>query len=233
MEIETTIQSIKKLKPDVVFLDGSVIPHYVNKPDNHKLKKYYEKTIEKYEELFELAKEQKIILSGVIEDSRGVKFCDILNRRVMSKMGSKLSAEIQEILEKTKDSNLLFYILKKGERTCIFNYSVNPEIHPILKEFKKIEKSFFSFYIKTVEFDRPIRVDFINFDDAIETANKLSSILLKTSGHTGYGLPSVLIEADQRAKLSEKDIDMFYSSLISKLGNVSSLFKMRREMRPL
>ena len=232
MEIETTIESIKKLKPDAVFLDGSVIPHYVNKPDNHKLKEYYEKTIEKYKELFELVKEQKVTLSGAIEDSRGVKFCDILNRRVMPKMGSELSAEIQEILEKTKDSNLLFYILKKGERTCIFNYSLNPEIHPVLKEFKKLEKSFLSFYIKTVEFDRPIRVDFINFGDGIETADRISSILMKTSGHVGYGLPSVLIEADQRAKLSEKDIDMFYSDLISKTGNISSLFKMRREMRP-
>jgi len=232
MEIETTIQSIKKLKPDVVFLDGSVIPHYVNKPDNHKLKDYYEQMIKKYEELFELSKKQKVILSGAIEDSRGVKFCDILNRRVIPEMGSELSTEIQGILEKTKDSNLLFYILKKGKRTCIFNYSVNPGTHPVLKEFKKLEKSFLSFYIKTVEFDRPIRVDFINFNDAVETTNKLSSILLKTSGHAGYGLPSVLIESDQRAKLSEKDIEMFYSDLISKTGNISSLFKMRREMRP-
>jgi len=232
MEIETTIQSMRKLKPDVVFLDGSVIPHYVNKPENHKLKHYYKEMIEKYKELFDLAKKQEVVLSGVIEDSRGVKFCDIINRKVMSQMGSELSSELQQILERTKDSNLLFYILKKGERTCIFNYSVNPGIHPILKEFKKLEDSFFSFYIKTVEFDRPIRVDFINFGNAIGTANKISRILMKTSGHAGYGLPAVLIEADQRAKLTEKDINMFYSDLIRKVGNVSSLFKMRREMRP-
>jgi NurA-like 5'-3' nuclease len=150
----------------------------------------------------------------------------------MSKMGSDLSAELEKILEKTKDSNLLFYTLNKGERTCIFNFSMNSETHPILKEFEKMKNSFFSFYIKTVEFDRPLRVDFINFGNPIETANKLSGILMKTSGHAGYGMPAVLIEADQRAKLSEKDIDMFYSDLISRVGNVSSLFKMRREMRP-
>ena len=92
--------------------------------------------------------------------------------------------------------------------------------------------SFFSFYIKTVEFDRPIRVDFINFGNPLETVDKLSAILMKTSGHAGYGLPAVLIEADQRAKLSEKDIDIFYSDLVRKTGNVSSLFRMRREMRP-
>lgn len=232
MEIQATIDAIKKMKPEVVFLDGSVIPHYVNKPDNQELKKYYKDMIEKYKELFEVVKKQGIILSGIIEDSRGVKFCDILNRRVMSHMGSELAKELKQILDKTKDSNLLFYVLKKGERTCIFNYSKNPGIHPILKEFEKLQDSFFSFYIKTVEFDRPIRVDFINFGNPLEITNKLSSILMKTSGHAGYGLPAVLIEADQRAKLSDKDIDMFYSDLVRRVGNISSLFKMRREMRP-
>jgi len=232
MEIQTTIDSIKKMKPDVVFLDGSVIPHYVNKPDNHVLIKYYDKMIEKYKELFEVSKEKNVILAGVIEDSRGAKFCDIINRRVMTKMGSELSEELQKILEKTKDSNLLFYVLKKSERTCIFNYSVNPDTHPILKEFDEMAGSFFSFYIRTMEFDRPVRVDFLS-EKPIETSEKLSSILMKTSGHSGYGLPAVLIEADQRAKLSEKDMNMFYSDLISRVGNISSLSKMRREMRPL
>jgi hypothetical protein len=204
----------------------------VNKPENTVLKKYYEETIEKYKQLFDTAKKQGTILSGVIEDSRGTKFCDILTRRVMSEMGSELSSELQQILEKTKDSNLLFYTLEKGERTCLFNYSQNPNVHPILKEFEKMKNSFFSFYIKTVDFDRPIRVDFINFGEPMETTNKLSSILMKTCGHSGYGLPAVLIEADQRAKLSEKDIDMFYCDLIRKTGNISSLFKMRRELRP-
>jgi hypothetical protein len=232
MEIDSTTQAIKKLKPDIVFLDGSVIPHYVHKPDNHKLKHYYEDMVKTYKELFKTAKDQKVILSGVIEDSRGVKFCDILARRVMSKMGAELASELQTVLEKTKDSNLLFYTLRKGERTCIFNYSQKPSNHPILKEFENLGDSFFSFYIKTVEFDRPIRVDFLNFDEPVDIANKLSSVLLKTSGHAGYGLPAVLIEADQRAKLSEKDIDIFYSDIVRQVGNVSSLFKMRREMRP-
>ncbi|MBD3155162.1 MAG: hypothetical protein GF368_00720 [Candidatus Aenigmarchaeota archaeon] len=232
MEIDTTIRAIKKLKPDMVFLDGSVIPHYVNKPDNHRLKHYYEDMVKTYKELFRVSKKENVILSGVIEDSRGVKFCDILSRRVMSKMGAELAGELQTVLEKTKDSNLLFYTLKKGERTCIFNYSQKPGSHPILKEFEELRDSFFSFYIKTVEFDRPIRVDFLNFGDPVETVNKLSPVLLKTSGHAGYGLPAVLIEADQRAKLSEKDIGIFYSDIVSQVGNVSSLFKMRREMRP-
>ncbi|MEM5793425.1 MAG: DNA double-strand break repair nuclease NurA [Candidatus Aenigmatarchaeota archaeon] len=232
MEIQTTIEATEKLKPDFVLLDGSVIPTYVTKPDNPELKQYYNNLLEKYKELFEIIKKHKLRIAGIVEDSRGMKFCDIIKRRIMSKMGTHLSLELQKILDKTRDTNILFYILKKQERTCIFNYSSNPEVHPILKEFEKLSKNFFTFYIRTADFDRPVRVDFISFENPIVVANDISSVLLRTSGHAGYGIPSVLIEADQRAKLNEKDMEMFYSDLVSKIGNLSTLFKMRREMRP-
>ena len=231
LEVMTMIRSIKKFKPDIALLDGSIIPHYIPKPENPILADYYEDLIEVYRSLFRVAEEERIILAGVVEDSRGRKFCDILTRKILSRLTGEFVPEMKLILEKTRDTNLLFYALEKGERTFAFNYSRNPKVHPILREFEKMSDKFCSFYIKTVEFDRPLRVDFLNLDieDLIE---KLSIALIQTSGHAGYGLPAVLIEADQRAKLSEKDLEMFYSDLISKLGNVATLFKMRRELRP-
>lgn len=232
MEIVTTIEAMEEFKPDIALLHGSIIPHYVPTPDNPVLKETYKSLIENYISMFECAKEKNIILAGVVEDSRGVKFCDILNRKMLPQIKSDLTKELKLILEKTKDTNLLYYTLEKGERTCVFNYSQNPEVHPVLKEFEKMNDSFYSFYLKTVDFDRPLRVDFLCFKDVLDVAEKLSCILMQMSGHSGYGIPSVLIEADQRAKLSEKDLDMFYSDLISRIGNISTLFKMRREMRP-
>ena len=232
MEVQSAIESMKKFKPNITFLDGSIIPHYIPRPDNPILKEYYNNLIDTYKSLFELSAKEGIILAGVIEDSRGVKFCDILMRLVLSQVDSELSKELKLVLEKTKDSNLLYYALKRGERTCVFNYSKNPSVHPILKEFEEMNRSFYSFYIKTVDFDRPLRVDFLGLGNDLDLVEKLSCILMQTSGHSSYGLPSVLIEADQRAKLSEKDLDMFYSDLINRIGNVSTLFKMRREMRP-
>jgi len=232
MEVTSAIKAIEELKPDIALLDGSIIPHYVPRPDNPILKEYYEKLIKTYKSLFELCENKKIILAGIIEDSRGIKFCDVLMRRVINQVKSDISKELKLILEKTKDTNLLYYALEKGERTCVFNYSENPKIHPVLKEFEDMTDSFRSFYIKTVDFDRPLRVDFLSFGNELDVVERLSSVLLESSGHSSYGLPAVLIEADQRAKLSEKDLDMFYSDLINRIGNVSTLFKMRREMRP-
>jgi len=232
MEVLTAIEAMKKFKPDIALLDGSIIPHYVPRPDNPILKESYNNLIETYKSLFDCSRRKKIILAGIIEDSRGVKFCDILNRRIVSQVKSEIARELKLILGKTKDSNLLYYALEKGKRTCIFNYSQNPKVHPVLKEFESMNNSFYSFYLKTVEFDRPLRIDFVCFKNVSDVVDRLSSVLMQTSGHSGYGLPSVLIEADQRAKLSEKDLDMFYSDLINRVGNVSTLFKMRREMRP-
>ncbi|MEM7819142.1 MAG: hypothetical protein QW403_03320, partial [Candidatus Aenigmatarchaeota archaeon] len=140
--------------------------------------------------------------------------------------------EFKPLLENSKDSNLLTYALKLNERTCVFNYSPEPEKHPILKEFGEFSNSIFSFYLKTAEFDRPIRVDFLGEKDCVKTANFISSVLLALSGHANYGMPSVLIEADQRAKLTEKDLELFYYDLLTKVGNLASLFSLRREQRP-
>ena len=232
MEILTAIDAAEKFKPDMVLLDGSIIPHYVPKPDNPVLREYYNTLIGTYKALFELCESKKFILAGVVEDSRGVKFCDILNRRILSQVKSEIIKELRLVLEKTKDSNLLYYVLDKGERTCVFNYSQNPETHPVLKEFTDMNDSFYSFYLKTVDFDRPLRIDFVCSHDLPKVVDKLSTVMMQTSGHSGYGLPAVLIEADQRAKLSENDMNMFYSDLITRIGNISTLFKMRREMRP-
>ncbi|MCS7134814.1 MAG: hypothetical protein NZ893_00005, partial [Candidatus Aenigmarchaeota archaeon] len=69
-------------------------------------------------------------------------------------------------------------------------------------------------------------------DNPSETANKISDFLIATSGNANYGLPAILIEADQRAKLRQEDLEIFYYDLINKSGNLSITLKLRRESRP-
>jgi hypothetical protein len=139
--------------------------------------------------------------------------------------------DMKIVLTRTKDSNLLSYVLKKGERSLVFPYSSKSSQHPILREFEAKDK-IFTFYLKTVEFDRPIRIDFLGDKGVIDKANFISSVLLKMVGHSNYGIPSVLIEADQRAKLEENELEMFYQDIMNKTGNISSLFEQRRNQRP-
>ncbi|MEM5808300.1 MAG: DNA double-strand break repair nuclease NurA [Candidatus Aenigmatarchaeota archaeon] len=231
-EVLTATEVVDKFEPDILFMHGSVIPHYTFVPEKGSLlHENYKRMILAYTDLFEAVKLKKTILAGVIEDSRGVRFCEILNNIFLTQFNPNLPPEMKIVLTRTKDSNLLSYILQKGERSFVFPYSSKASQHPILREFE-VKDKIFTFYLRTVEFDRPIRIDFLGDKGVIDKANFISSILLKLVGHSNYGIPSVLIEADQRAKLQEQELEMFYNDIVNKTGNISSLFEQRRNQRP-
>ncbi len=231
VEIRIAIETIEKFKPDLLLLDGSIIPHYQDRPaKTSKVHGSYEEMVSLYKKLFETCLSRNVMLAGVIEDSRGTKFCDIVNERILSKVKHQSVPELTGILEKTRDTNLLFWILHEGERTDVFPYSEKAKEHPVMKDFEKFASKIFSFYMKTAKFDRPIRIDFLG---EANLAEKFASVILSISSHhSGYGLPSVLIEADQVARLSEDDIENIYDQILTHTGSLPSIFKLRRDMRP-
>ncbi len=228
IEIETARKSITEFKPNILLLDGSIVPHHTTKPSTTSIAfKEYEELMTAYQQLYQEAEENNVILAGVIEDSRSERFCDLVRDHVFSKLDKIQLPKSADILIKTRDSNLLFWVLDQHERTVTFPYTKEIEQHPILKDFEK--RNFFSFYLKTAKFDRPVKVDFLNK----ESDDVLASILLAISGQNShYGFPSVLIEADNVAKLSEQEVENFYSYILKYTGNISSVMKLRREQRP-
>jgi NurA-like 5'-3' nuclease len=159
-----------------------------------------------------------------------MSFCELLKDKFFSSQAGQKFFDFGEILEKTRDTNLLFWVLEPKERTMIFRYSEKPEDHPVLRDLGEWGKKIQSFYLKTARLDRPLRIDFMGSE---EIGNRIASIILSVSGHhSGYGLPAPLIEADNVAKLSEDDIESFYDQISSFTGNIPSVMKLRREMRP-
>jgi hypothetical protein len=225
-EVKIAEKISKEFKPDFVFMDGSILPHYIPSIDKDSLLyPYYKKVIEAYKSLFSSVKASNSILAGIIEDSRASRFCNLILENL------KLERELSFILEKSKDTNLLDYVLKKGERTSSFYYTSPLSLvsNQFSKEFNLRE--FASFYVKLSDFDSPLRVDFLN--DKENAADKISSILSCLTVSEEYSMPSVLIEADIRARLSEKNLEIFYRELAGKLGFLSSVRKERRERRLL
>lgn len=229
-EIKTALKSIETFKPDVLLLDGSIVLHYSNKPSRtSETYKLYEDVVILYKKLFQRALRNETILAGVIEDSRSSNFCNMIKENIISKIKSEATYEIEKILEKTIDTSLLYLILEIGERTISFPYTKDNEHHIILKDFGNISKDIYTFYIKTSKFDRPLKIDILGK----KYVKKLSSIIVSISGHhPNYGLPAPIVEADHVAKLSEMDMERFYSSLCNYTGNIPSLMKLRREERP-
>lgn len=206
-EIDLAISSFKKFSPDMLLLDGPVLPHAAGQSGA------CQELINSFEELYALASGR---FAGCIEDSRSRKFCDIIARTILSKIKNPTAARLQKILAGTRDTNLLYHVLGLGERTCIFRQ--HGEI--------------FSFYLKTAEFDRPVRIDFYCERDITKTADRIAAIVLATSCHSSYGFPAPLIEADLRAKLAEHELSSLHEQLVDHVGVKPSLLKLRRESRP-
>ncbi|MEM2907624.1 MAG: hypothetical protein QXP65_00250, partial [Candidatus Hadarchaeales archaeon] len=95
-----------------------------------------------------------------------------------------------------------------------------------------IERTY-AFYLKAVPYDFPLRVEFVDGGDGVlETAEEVASLVYALSSyHDAYGLPSVLIEADARARLHEEDLEMVRDSIADRLGASASWY-MRRQRGP-
>ena len=228
-ELRVSVELLKEFSPDVHFLDGSIVPHGNDRPrKNSPNIERYKDVINYFKKLYSFGS----IVGGVVEDSRGRRFCDIVSERILPRVNDSRVEELQKILAGTRDTNLLYHILKKGERTCVFRYSKDPSKHQVLSDLGEFSKHIYSFYVKTAEFDRPVRVDFFASTKPLRVANFLASVVLATSCNNAYGCPAPIIEADFRAKLKEEDADYLHSRLVETIGMTPSLMKLRREQRP-
>ncbi|MFZ3077934.1 MAG: DNA double-strand break repair nuclease NurA [Candidatus Aenigmatarchaeota archaeon] len=224
-EIETASAAAKKFSPDLLLMDGMIVPHINDIPkEGSGSHERFLRTVESFRNLYDSASG---LLAGCIEDSRGKRLCEILSKNEIMKE----NVEMKSMLEITSDTSLLFYLLDYGERTCAFRFSGDGLTNILGERGKNI----YSFYMKTAKFDRPVRVDFYckSGTDVANAANEISSLILSTCCHDSYGFPAPLIEADFRAKLPEDEIEKLRDQLLDRIGIAPSLMKMRRELRPL
>ncbi|HZX19706.1 MAG TPA: DNA double-strand break repair nuclease NurA [archaeon] len=234
LRLKEEVNASKKLillhKPKYLFIDGSIVPQFQDKPRKESaLTDNYIGIIKEFESLYELAEKNNCTLIATVEDSRGSRFRQIVQEQILSKD----SILEPEKLEGMFDSAFLDYFLGVNERSCVFNYTKNIKQHPVLQDFSpEWSENIFGLYIKPTEYDRPLRVEFIAKGNVSEKADEIASVAFALSSlHREYAYPSVLIEADMRAKLKPDEIEIVYNKIMDKLGNSIKL-KMRRDNRP-
>ncbi|MHA1722968.1 MAG: DNA double-strand break repair nuclease NurA [Candidatus Baldrarchaeia archaeon] len=243
-ELEVAIKVQDEYTIDAILLNGSILPQITDKPftSNVLLTRKYDEILDLYLKLYEKSMETDTILAGVIEDSRSTRFMQIINRMLphliyrYPELKDLLNFDYRRVLRLMRDSDFLFRFLDVGERTLAFHYSESPYEHPILRDLKEKgwEPPITVFYLKTVEFDVPIRIEYLTSRfDPVTLANRLASIIYPLSSyHPEYATPSVIIEADARARLLESDLEIIYDSLVHAMGLTPSLLKLRRDRRP-
>ena len=136
------------------------------------------------------------------------------------------------VLDLVNDTTFLYDFLTVGERTAHFSYSASDDL-PGLSDLGDWRRKIDGRYIKPSQFDRPLRLDFLASNPKLQ-ADKISAVVNAISNQSRtYAYPSVLIEADARAKLTEKDMLALNHALKEKLGMDPTVFDLRREQRPL
>ncbi|MFH1751209.1 MAG: DNA double-strand break repair nuclease NurA [Candidatus Micrarchaeota archaeon] len=227
MEVNAATETIEKYSPLALFMDGSIVPQVSDKPAKESaVHALYEKLAEDYRKLFSLSEKSNCLLVGIIKDSRGKHFLNLAEKH----MG--LAPSDIEVLKKTNDSSFLFNLLKEGERTFAFKYASISE-HPILRDLGEHSGRISSFYLKAVKYDRPLRIDFLLPENDGGRIEQVASLVYALSRQNRqYAYPAILIEADLRAALDPKELEIVYDRIFNSVGMSSSIFKLRRNTRP-
>lgn len=230
-EIRLAKQIIAQEKPNFFLMDGSLVPQYAEKPRrDSKLSSHYELVVNDFLDLYQTAKENNTELVGCVKDSRGSRFASILRETILPFFGVRTPLGLNLVL----DSVLLDHVLQPGERSFAFSYTKNISEHAILQDFGEWGKQVFACYVKPSALDRPLRFEFMHsgHESLTEHANRVSSVLFELSSlHREFAFPSVLIEADLRARLKPHEIDIVFNRICDKLNKRLHL-QLRRNSRP-
>jgi hypothetical protein len=226
-EISLSKKIIETEHLDFSLIDGSIVPQYLSKPSkDSKFYTDYSSLISLFISLYNISKEKKVFLVGCIEDSRADRFFQILkNNYLKDKVNFDLS-----------DSFLVFSLLSKNQRTCVFKYTQDLKEHPILKDFpKEIVDNLYVCYVKLSEDDYPLRLEFIYFKEfglslKDYTDFIVSNIASISSFNKRYIYPSPLIEADMQSRLKMQEIDIIVKNVLEKTKKLG-LRLPRRESR--
>ncbi|MEM2282264.1 MAG: DNA double-strand break repair nuclease NurA [Candidatus Hadarchaeales archaeon] len=214
-ELRMAIETARKYRPDLLLLDGSLLPRYFD-PANLRgeVAAKLHALLQQYRELYSLCAETGVMLAGVVKDCRSNYLLKSL-LRVLPRLGIKFSPEDEEFLKHLRDTVFLDSLLSVGERTFSFKCS---------DEFP-----LYAFYLKSVPEDRPLRIEFLG---GAGTAVRVAELVYAISAHhPSFAVPAPLVEADLRAHLFKEELELVHETLVDRMG-FTSLLDLRRERRP-
>lgn len=241
MEVQVAYDMIRGSNSNIDFfiLDGSILTEPLNflfSKNDSILEKYLE-LINFYKKLYDICERKDIILVGVVKDTRSSTFRKLLARRLprILKAYSQLQPitefNYRKLMKYFSDLDLFNRLLRVGERSCAFSinsagFSWLPRQLEFLKEEFDQEGifldgyKFYAMYIKSVDEDLPLRVEFFLNNDS-ESDQRLKTLIKYISGAV-YGLSSKIrdnaipvpqLEAHMRCKLSTNDMNTIMNIL--------------------
>ncbi|MFA6329160.1 MAG: DNA double-strand break repair nuclease NurA [Candidatus Micrarchaeia archaeon] len=221
-EIARARESVKLFSPSMVFLDGSIFPNPQDRPQKDSPAfEGFERLLAEYRFLFAECSAADVTLVGVVKDTKSRNYLDAMRK---SEDLSDFYSQHAKFLSSTNDSAFLSMALEENERSGL----VKIERQDLGRDLCRTTPA--ATYVKASKYDRPLRLEFSDYTKA-DAASKAVCGLCK--GNSRYAYPAILIEADLRAAMDPKELEVAYARLCAKVGpDAVSLRRLRRNERP-
>ena len=244
-ELRVTLSVLDEFRPYLILLDGSLIYHPRDRPQSGSIVfEKFQEVVALYKQLYNKARQKQTILLGIVKDSRST--------RVATTMGEILPhivrrPEIFELMQGvdyrwmlkiSRDCDLLDTFLEEGERSFAFRYSseLQHDTNHHSDNLSKWSSSIWVTYLKTARDDLPLRIEYLSDDDDdIDTTKldaALSALLPLSSQHPEYGIPTPILEADARAKITANETNLIIDRLMALSGLTYMSLEKRRSRNP-
>ncbi|MHA2020760.1 MAG: DNA double-strand break repair nuclease NurA [Candidatus Thorarchaeota archaeon] len=242
-ELRVTLSVLDEYHVDLVLVDGSLFYHPRDRPGvGSAVYEKFQEVIALYRQLYHKARKKSTILVGVVKDSRSTRIVNILgdilphilrNPRIFEMMQG---VDYRWLLKFSRDCDLLDTFLEEGERTFAFKYSAElmQSTNTLSDDLSIWASSIWVTYLKTARDDLPIRIEILVDDSngAAQVDKALSVILPLSWQHPEYGIPTPVLEADARARISNNETQLIVDRLMALSGLTYTALERRRSRNP-
>jgi hypothetical protein len=243
-ELRIALSVLDKFDTDIILMDGGLFYHPRDRPPSGSpIFEKFQEVMALYKQLYHSSRKKKTTLVGVIKDSRSTRVTamlgDILphvmrNPSVFEKMQG---VDYRWLVKISRDCDLLDTFLEEGERTFLFNYSSElvQNSNSMSDDLYTWSSDIWVTYLRTAREDLPIRVEVLVDRDreALEQVERVLRAILPLSwSHPEYGVPTPILEADARARITGNETQLIVDRLMALSGLTYSSLEKRRSRNP-
>ena len=243
-ELRIILSVLEEFHSDLILVDGSLFYHPRDRPQSGSI--VYEKfqeVISLYKQLYNKARKKGTALVGIVKDSRSTRLTSFLGDILPHILRDPALFELMQgvdyrwLLKNSRDCDVLDTFLEEGERSFIFKYSseLQNNSNSLSKDMNSWASSIWVTYLKTARDDLPLRIEFLsdNNKESIWKIDKaLAAILPLSWQHPEYGIPTPILEADTRAKITMNETQLIVDRLMALSGLTYTTLEKRRSRNP-
>ncbi|MFX1440402.1 MAG: DNA double-strand break repair nuclease NurA [Promethearchaeota archaeon] len=242
-ELGVTLSILDDFYVDLILVDGSLFYHPRDRPNiGSAVFEKFQEVVALYRQLYHKAREKRTILAGIVKDSRSTRIVSILSDILPHVLRNPGIFEMMQgvdyrwLLKFSRDCDLLDTFLEEGERTFAFKYSAElmQNTNPLSDDLSNWASSIWVTYLKAARDDLPIRIEILvdESNGSAQIDRALSAILPLSWQHPEYGIPTPVLEADARARISNKETQLIVDRLMALSGLTYATLERRRSRSP-